>query len=177
MSNRSVPVSVRLTPEDATFLASLQREGAITPSDKLRALIEEEKQRSSRSVNYLEALTQSRNVITESFNHIRTAEQSTGTISLFLRSVEGWLTATLATIQSHRDAISKKTEPVLTAEESNLLERKIAEETFSFFETIVRMGLTSTAQCYDKSLLRKRFISMQELIALMHTSLSQNRAN
>jgi len=45
MPGKSVPLSVRVSDEDALFLAGLEIDGAVTPSEKLRAILHETRRR------------------------------------------------------------------------------------------------------------------------------------
>ncbi len=45
MPGKTVPLSVRVSDEDAAFLANLEFEDAVTPSEKLRALLHEAQRR------------------------------------------------------------------------------------------------------------------------------------
>ncbi|MGI9478811.1 MAG: hypothetical protein ACR2PI_19070 [Hyphomicrobiaceae bacterium] len=45
MPGKTVPLSVRVSAEDAAFLANLEFEDAVTPSEKLRALLHEAQRR------------------------------------------------------------------------------------------------------------------------------------
>ena len=49
---KTVPISVRVSNEDAEFIATLQIDNAVTPSDKVRSLIKEAKQKKERVVSY-----------------------------------------------------------------------------------------------------------------------------
>ena len=56
MSNKAVPLSVRISENDAAFLAGLDLPEATTPSDKIRALIWEARQRHQGGQVYGEAI-------------------------------------------------------------------------------------------------------------------------
>lgn len=45
MSGKTVPLSVRVSDEDAVFLASLEIDDAVTPSEKLRAILQDTRRR------------------------------------------------------------------------------------------------------------------------------------
>lgn len=45
MAQKTVQLSVRVSDDDAAFLASLEIEGALTPSEKMRAILQAERQR------------------------------------------------------------------------------------------------------------------------------------
>jgi hypothetical protein len=66
MPGKSIPISVRITPGDAAFLAQRSIEGAKTPSEKIRGLIAQSREQQS-----------SRRTYAESVAHLRTTSSNT----------------------------------------------------------------------------------------------------
>jgi hypothetical protein len=58
MSNKTIPFSARISVEDLEFISSLEYEGASTPSDKLRGLLNETRRSYSNQVDYAHNLAQ-----------------------------------------------------------------------------------------------------------------------
>jgi hypothetical protein len=58
MSSKTVPFSARISLEDASFISNLSFEGAVTPSDKLRSLLAQIRQREQQSSSYADNLQQ-----------------------------------------------------------------------------------------------------------------------
>lgn len=58
MSSKTVPFSARISQDDAEFISSLEYEGAVTPSDKLRALLAETRRRNANQVDFSHNLAQ-----------------------------------------------------------------------------------------------------------------------
>ena len=57
VANR-IPISVRISQEDADFIANLQVEGANTPSEKIRELLKQARQSYTQPQDYGTALAQ-----------------------------------------------------------------------------------------------------------------------
>ena len=57
--SKTVSISARISHEDAEFLSSLTIEGATTPSDKLRALLADARQRHAGLQDYSSNLSHS----------------------------------------------------------------------------------------------------------------------
>src|SRR5688572_21558639 len=58
MSNKTIPFSARISVEDLEFISSLEYEGASTPSDKLRGLLNETRRSYSNQIDYAHNLAQ-----------------------------------------------------------------------------------------------------------------------
>ena len=56
-SNSRVPISVRISQEDADFIASLQIQGANTPSDKIRELLRQARTLHTQGQDYESSLS------------------------------------------------------------------------------------------------------------------------
>lgn len=52
MPEKSVPLSVRISVDDAEFIARLSLEGATTPSEKMRKLLGEARRRREDAADY-----------------------------------------------------------------------------------------------------------------------------
>jgi len=58
MTTKTVPFSARISVDDAEFISTLSYDGAYTPSDKLRALLAETRQKHASYDNYAANLEQ-----------------------------------------------------------------------------------------------------------------------
>lgn len=73
-----VPISVRISQEDADFIASLQINGANTPSDKIRELLTQARTLHSQSMDYDTALTMAEQNLSTARHEILTLEKELG---------------------------------------------------------------------------------------------------
>lgn len=154
---KSIPMSVRLSEDEAAFLARLDIAGATTPSDKLRAIISETRKRMDGVEDFSDCAELFRDMLSPTARRIREANKATNMRSeLFDRFLE-WLPevaayfiTTLPEENVGKDALRK-------------LESGLADRITAFLEGFLRMGVTSQAPCYDEALVTKRLKMILEL--------------
>jgi len=71
---KGVSISARISQEDAEFISQLSIEGAVTPSDKVRAIIADAKRHALGKNDYLSTVQQLKDLVVPNLNHIREAE-------------------------------------------------------------------------------------------------------
>ena len=102
----NTPLSVRLSEEDALFLAGLELEGAITASDKVRGLIRQARRRAETPAGWDAALAAAHDIAAPALKALRAAELASdrhSTVALALTSaVEEMLAVLLAPQPSWR---------------------------------------------------------------------------
>jgi len=147
---RTLPISARIPAEDAEFLAELKIEGAVTPSDKLRAIITQARQRAQGQDDFPASLQWMREVITPALNRVRDAEHRHGLHSELVTAVCEWLPQACAVVLSHRGAGAQEKQQLIN------LERALADRAFQLFEALLRLGVTEQAPCYDKDVISAR---------------------
>src|SRR5438045_4020584 len=76
MTERTVPFSARIPSDDAAFIAELKIEGAVTPSDKLRAIITQARKQYEGSADYATSLQWMRDLLTPALTRIRAVEHT-----------------------------------------------------------------------------------------------------
>jgi hypothetical protein len=163
MSAKSIPLSVRIAPEDAEFIAGLQLEGARTPSDKVRALIADARRRAGEAGDYPSALALSGDLIDPALRQVREAEHRHERHSELLIRIGEWLPETVAFL---RASASASTEPG-GAEALLQLERGMVRRVATLAETVLQMGVTEKCPCYDGEVLNnhiKRVLDLADLI-------------
>lgn len=169
MTGKSIPLSVRLTPEDSTFLAHLDIPDASTPSDKLRALIKEARQRREGIRNYAEALTFFEELLSDTAHRLRNAETGQGLHSELLVQTVSWLPDIMAYLMVRASEIGADGE---TDVEPKLkrLENGVADRVFALIQQVLRLGVTSRNPCYDSAAISSRvepIIELSELLRIM----------
>lgn len=75
---KSVQLSVRVSDEDALFLADLEVDGAVTPSDKLRAILRDARRRHQGHSDPAEGSLMLRDMAARSHRSVRRHEAKTG---------------------------------------------------------------------------------------------------
>ena len=73
-----IPVSVRITQEDADFIAELKIEGANTPSEKIRELLKQARLAHTQTRDYESALTAQEQFFQTARRNVLNAEKQAG---------------------------------------------------------------------------------------------------
>ncbi|NKB60099.1 MAG: hypothetical protein GKS00_27625 [Alphaproteobacteria bacterium] len=159
MPGKSVSLSVRLSPEEAAFLATYKSEGATTLSEKLRAIISEARQRRAGSESYAECLGFTEELLAPSMHRLREAESAEGMHSELLLNFVHWLPDIVATsmvnVPEAADADA--------AERLEKLEAAIAKRIFVLIEQVLRLGVTGESPCYDPAIIAQRMPAIIKL--------------
>lgn len=154
---KSVPISARLSEEDAAFLAGLTIPGANTPSDKLRSIISETRRRMDGVEDFSDCAELLRDMLAPTIRRIREANKQEHLRSELLDRLADWLPETAAyymTTLPH-DKVDKKA--------LHQLEAGLADRVVALLEGFLRMGVTQQAPCYDEALLTPRLTTILEL--------------
>lgn len=159
---KTVPISIRITQDDADFLTSLQIEDAITPSDKIRALIRQAKhQQKQNQEGYETHLQHALDSLKQLIQQVKSGELEHKEHSELVTSFIDWLAESYAFVSS---AKALKGSPDLQA-----LEEGIADRSFRLLETMARMGVTAKAPCYNKDIISNGFKPLKELTELVNS--------
>lgn len=160
MPMKSVPVSLRISQEDAAFLASLKMEGAVTPSEKIRALIKSARIKGQRGHGYSSCEEMASEMIRPIAAAIHAAEKNEGIHSELISLQVEWLVEVLAYVSS------LEIEELKT---KNLegFEKEMADRCFRLFTNVTRLGVTRKAPCYDPDIIRTKLIDVSELLYIV----------
>lgn len=153
-----IPVSTRLSQDDADYLANLKVDGAVTPSDKLRAVIKEARQRDRGTEDYPGSLRMAMETLAPTLRIIRASEYAAGQHSELMNRVADWVQESFAYVVACNDAKTLLTEDELMAVESGL-----AQRVFALMESVLQMGVTQRASCYDPEVIRKGIGSVLDI--------------
>jgi len=159
VSNKTVPLSVRISEADADFLNGLRIPGATTHSEKLRALIGEARQRRSGNRSYGEALATLQEMEAPAERRLRDAEARTRQHSELLAQAASWLPDTLAYLMGSLPEDGDDD----TAEKLRSLEDGLADRVFVFIERVLRMAVTRRNPCYERDTVSRRMEPVVEL--------------
>lgn len=163
---KSVPVSVRVSPEDADFIANLKIEDAVTPSDKIRALIKRARLLESREKSYEGALSSFQAQFRAVLNQLALLEDDTKTHSELVRLFLDWLIeadAFSAAAPLTKDG--KKNKAQLESFEQGVMERSLR-----LCETVIRLGITEAAPCYEPSIVSHNIDRVLDLSTVVSAS-------
>ena len=162
-SLKSVPLSVRVSPEDAAFLEGLRIDDAHSASEKLRALVRNERRRREGYQDYRRVLGLVRETFAPTLDRIQAAENREGAHSEFVHLLLEWFPDALAV------ALTGMANPApgTARDELREMEARLADRLFWLMESVVRMGVTPRMRGYDPELIQQRVEPLLELLEVI----------
>lgn len=161
MKAKSIPISVRITPRDAEFIAELHIDEAITPSDKIRALLKEAREKRDSFKDLSTCFGLARKTLERLLDRIREEEIKQQKYSELISCFGDWFTDLLVYMTSLECEV-KENRMDLTA-----IESEFAQRIFRLCNSIVRMGVTQNAPCYDPETISKKLPPLVEIINII----------
>ena len=166
MPEKSVPLSVRISMDDAEFIARLRIEGATTPSEKMRKLLSEARRRREAAADYGSALPMVRESLEPALTALRELEHAEGIHSEFALSVSDWLPETIAFLVSGLAGVSDEQRSEVLRE----LEAGLADRVFRLLEQTLRLGITPDCPAYSPTLVSERMDRVLSLVEVIRNS-------
>jgi hypothetical protein len=154
-------VSARLPSEDLQWLSALELPGAVTPSDKLRALIAQMRKQHEGALDYSACLAWLRDLLASFVIELRGIEHRERTHSAALSAIIAWAPQIMATMLSGRDFGD---DGVTRARE---VEDALVQSCFHLLMALLRLGVTPAAECYTPDVIEKRLPRIIELVQLI----------
>jgi len=161
MASLSTPLSVRLSEDDTAFLASLEMDGAVTASEKIRGLIRQARQRAESPDSFPAALAFSHEHLAAAVRAVRVIEEgvdrhSDVTVGLMI-TAEEILALALAAPRPGG------------AEIEDLIrhEARLVDCAARMMEQLLRWAVTPTAPAYDAHVVSRRIVVMADLMRLV----------
>jgi hypothetical protein len=151
MTDKSVALSARLPAADAQFLTQWRVEGADTPSEKLRRVVRDTRERVRATTDYRQALRMTTELFGPSLEYVREAEVQVGQHSQLMARISEWLPEMTAYLYSAEGLAGPDTE-------SNLkrLEGGVAMRVMALMQSVLQMAVTPDGPFYDPALLNDR---------------------
>lgn len=165
MPDKSVPLSARISVDDAEFLARLRIEGATTPSEKIRGLLADARRRQEASSSYGSALTVVQHSLAPATRALREAEHAEGMHSEFALAVAEWLPDAIAFFASGIPALGEGDRRETLA----ALEQGLADRVFRLLEQTLRLGVTPELPGYSPSLVSERLDRVISLVDVIRS--------
>jgi len=169
MSSQMQTLSVRVPSEDIEWLATVDSPGAVTPSDKLRALIAQMRRQHQGTMDYAACVAWLRELLAPFVVAIREAEHRQKLHSGVIDAVVEWVPQIAASLLAER-RFSEGGAKNLTALEDNLIQR-----CFHLTTTLLRLGITPRAECYDPSAIERHLGRVIELADLISADRKQRK--
>jgi hypothetical protein len=160
--SKTVPLSVRITEEDASFIAAIKLPGAVTPSEKVRVLISQARQRHLSTTNLAEATAFLRGMLEPQKERIRGLEAEVGISSELVSKVGERLPEIFANFLTA--PLSNEGGPTQNLSE---LERGLAAKVVSLIESVLRLAVTRRNPCYEPDAISSRLDGVLELVELI----------
>lgn len=163
MPPKQVTISARISVEDAEFISRLQVEDAKTPSDKLRAIITQAKESSSRPKDYTGSLNTIQDIIQPVLRNIRKTEVDNQIHSELVIRLAEWIPDTAAFLVS---SILETDEPK-TFEQMSQVEQGVADRAIRLIESVLQLAVTEHCDCYNPEILRQKISPVLELCQII----------
>ena len=154
---KSIAFSVRFSNEDAEYIAGLDIDGAVTPSEKIRAIVEHFKSQ-HQDKTYKNQLRYFQSQFTSLVEEFKEQELSQDTFSEAVPVIMEWLIE----FNSYLTSVHDQTPLDIVNVEQCMINRL-----FRLFEHTLRLAITTEAPCYTPNLIRSKVHTLAELINLI----------
>lgn len=156
---KAVTISARISQEDAQFLSQYKVEGAVTPSDKLRAILTEAREQHHRRKDFRGSINLFNDILAPVDAQIRELEMQHHIHSELITRILEWLPDVMAFIVSSESGLDK------TSEKQQLehIEEGIADRIFRLIESVMQMGVTQRCACYNTNAILSRLEPVLDL--------------
>jgi hypothetical protein len=154
---KTVPLSVRVSQDDAEFISRLEIAGAATPSDKVRALLADARKRQDGFRDYPGCLAMVQEMLSPTLQRLREAEHREDVHSELVLELAQWTPETLAFLLTSLKEGDDR-------EHLEKFEQGVAERLFRLLENVLRMAVTSECHGYDPEVVRRRMPPVTELV-------------
>jgi hypothetical protein len=154
-------LSVRVPADDVAWLATLDVQGAVSPSDKLRALIAQMRRQYEGGMDYAACVAWLRDLLAPLVTRIRAVENNHRMHSEALTLAAEWLPTIMATLLSARGIdVNDRARAVE-------LEDLLVERSFQMLTSLLRLAVTREAACYDPAILEKHLPAVIEISGIV----------
>jgi hypothetical protein len=169
MNSQMQTLSVRVPAEDIEWLASLEVPGAVTPSDKLRALIAQMRRQHQGAMEYSACVAWLRDLLSPLVLALRDVENRTKLHSDAMNAVLEWVPQITATLLASREPVPHEPAAIVALEDA------VIQRCFRLTTTLLKLGITPRAECYDPSAIEHHLGRVIELADLISNDRKQRR--
>lgn len=163
-------ISSRVSSDDLEWLSSLQIAGAITPSDKLRALIAQMRKQHEGALDYVACVAWLRDLLNPFVAGIRGVEHRHQIHSAAIAAIAEWIPQIMATLLAEHKLEKRG------AADAVALESLLVQQCFQLLAALMRLGITPNADCYAPDAIDKhlpRILELAQLISANRESLKE----
>jgi hypothetical protein len=169
---RSVPLSVRITDDDAAFLAEYRAEGARTPSEKLRAILADARRLQANSDDYAGNAEMITGLLKPAQSRLRTTQHRQKLRSDFVSRLYDRLPELTASLMVGLPSADSD------ITDMRAYEADLAHQVFGLIEETLDLGLTQSTRTYDPDLISTRLDPILETLDLIrHSRTSKGETN
>ena len=158
MAKRSVPLSVRLTIDEAEFIAGLDMDGAHTPSEKIREVIAVLRDQQERPRDYYGQLKFAESLFAPVARNLRAGEHQQGVHSELISRLCEWLPELVAFVLTQEEKSDDLSVATLAEFEMGVLRRLTV-----MMQSIMHLALMDRAPCYDPSIVKDQIQPVLDL--------------
>lgn len=157
--SKSVPVSVRLSPEDSAYLASLKVEGCYTVSEKIRHLVKAARVSAQAKASVEQDVKHIKTML-DPFDKRLTHIEAMGQGAAFVRYLSEWLPGVMAIfdVAGGQD---------LSLKDMQEIEAKAFARVLDLIDHLSRQAVTSISQNISPKLMDKGRENLIELLDLL----------
>ena len=167
MSTQMQTLSARVSADDVAWLSALEVPSAVTPSDKVRALIAQMRKQHEGALDYTACVAWLRDLLSPLVAELRGTEHRHQIHSAAVTAIVEWAPQIMATLLAARQFGKDDEERVIA------LEKALVQQCFQLLTALMRLGITPAAECYTADVIEKQLPRVLELAQLI----SANRAS
>lgn len=161
---KKVQIGARISLEDAEFISRLKIEGAHTPSDKLRAIIENARRRSEYSFDFAGSYRMIKEELNPIVEYVKQTEHTRGNHSAVLARILEWMpdfyAFCFAALDPNKDHDNRLTE----------FEKGAIDRLFRLLESLLHLELSRQQTSYSPHAIRNHLESLENLLQIIYNT-------
>ena len=168
---KKVQIGARISQEDAEFISQLNIEGANTPSDKLRAIIENARKKSEFSSDFAGSYRMLKEELNPIIEYIKATEHTRGDHSAVLARIMEWMPEFFAFCLStlHHDSDQKN--------DLVEFEKEVTARLFRLFESLLHLELSRQQSSYTANVVRDHLDHIHNLLQIIQNTTEEGGLN
>lgn len=168
MGAKTVPLSVRLSGEDAAYIASLKAGDAVTMSEKVRFLVSRARLMAEQGESYEGVVEQTEDTLAPLKSVLDSIESEFDARSQLLRILIFALPRMLAELETVYLEPPKGKAQKQDLEKLTKLEAKAASSVEKLLDQLARLSVTEKSPCFDPAVMKEMLAgSLVELVELI----------
>ncbi|MEM7427263.1 MAG: hypothetical protein AAF441_14300 [Pseudomonadota bacterium] len=152
-------------------MSSLETKDAVTPSEKIRAIIKDARDRKEQGNSPDRLMDELHGQLQDLQRNLSVAERPERVHSEFLRFVLDWQNQFAQSILFAGIGDEAKVEDLQRFEDD------LADQVFRLIDYIARLGVTPKAPCYNSALIRDKLLENMDLLHLVETQVEKGESN